>query len=154
MDRTDYIRIASAIRYLADHTGDQPSLAQVAAQVGLSEHHFQRLFSRWVGISPKRFCQHLTLTRAKDLLARRTNLLDASLAAGLSGPSRLHDLFISAEAMTPGEYKARGQSLVIRWGTAASPIGPALLAMTDRGLCWLGFSAEARDIIRGYGYGP
>lgn len=114
----------------------------------MSPAHFQRRFKARAGISPKRFCQHLILTRAKDLLSRRVNLLDASLGAGLSGPSRLHDLFVAAEAMTPGEYKARGRSLVIRWGVSESPIGPALLAVTDRGLCWLGFSAQREDVAK------
>lgn len=146
-DRKGVDAVTRAIIHLARHWDDPPSLEELAEKVArTSPAHFQRLFKSRVGISPKRFCQHLTLTRAKDLLARRTNLLDASLAAGLSGPSRLHDLFVSTEAMTPGEYKHRGRSLVIRWGTAGSAIGDALLAITDRGLCWLGFSADAGDI--------
>ena len=139
--------VTRAVIHLARNWESRPSLDELAEKVAhTSAAHFQRLFKARVGISPKRFCQHLALTRAKDLLARRVNLLDASLFAGLSGPSRLHDLFISAEAMTPGEYKQRGRSLAIRWGTADSPIGRALLAMTDRGLCWLGFSAQAADV--------
>ena len=139
--------VTRAIIHLARHWESPPSLEELAEQIAhASPAHFQRLFKARVGISPKRFCQHLTLTRAKDLLTRRANLLSASLATGLSGPSRLHDLFISAEAMTPGEYKERGKSLTIRWGVADSPIGPALLATTERGICWIGFSAEAADI--------
>ena len=135
--------VTRAIRHLAEHWQAPPSLEELAETVaGMSPAHFQRRFKSLVGISPKRFAQQLTLTRAKDLLARRANLLDASLDLGLSGPSRLHDLFVSAEAMTPGEYKARGRSLEIRWGVHASPIGPAVLGMTERGLAFLGFGDE------------
>jgi AraC family transcriptional regulator of adaptative response/methylated-DNA-[protein]-cysteine methyltransferase len=141
--------VTRAILYLAEHWDAAPSLDDLAHRVGgVSPAHLQRLFKARVGISPKRFCQHLTLTRAKDLLARRINLLDASLRAGLSGPSRLHDLFVAAEGMTPGEYKTRGRSLVIRWGICPSPIGPALLALTHRGICWLGLSATPADVQR------
>jgi AraC family transcriptional regulator of adaptative response/methylated-DNA-[protein]-cysteine methyltransferase len=132
--------VTRAIRHLAEHWQDPPSLEALAERVaGMSPGHFQRRFKALAGISPKRLVQQLRLTRAKDLLARRASLLEASLELGLSGPSRLHDLFVSAEAMTPGEYKARGKDLVIRWGVHATPIGPAVLGLTDRGLCFLGF---------------
>ena len=135
--------IAHALRRLAAEWQAPPTLEALAAGAGLSAAHFQRLFKARVGISPKRFAQHLSLTHAKALLARRrASLLDAALDSGLSGPSRLHDLFVAAEAMTPGEYKSAGRDLVIRWGVHASPLGPALLATTDRGLCWLSFGDE------------
>lgn len=139
--------IARAVLHLAQRWQSPPSLQELAQDVaGMSPAHFQRLFKARVGISPKRFCQQLTLTHAKDLLTRRVNLLDASLSSGLSGPGRLHDLFVSGEAMTPGEYKQHGRALVIHWGVCESPIGASLIAITDRGVCWLGFSAGDADI--------
>jgi AraC family transcriptional regulator of adaptative response/methylated-DNA-[protein]-cysteine methyltransferase len=147
MDRTDYIRIASAIRYLADHAGDQPSLADVAGQVGLSEHHFQRLFSRWVGISPKRFLQFQTLEHAKAMLRDSRPVLETAYGAGLSGGGRLHDLFVTLEAVTPGEYKAGGRGLDIRAGFHATPFGECLLATTSRGVCGLSFDTAGRDTL-------
>jgi AraC family transcriptional regulator of adaptative response/methylated-DNA-[protein]-cysteine methyltransferase len=135
----DYARIEQAIRYLEAHFREQPELRQVAETVGLSEYHFQRLFTRWVGISPKRFLQYLTKEYAKSLLRQPVDLLEASYASGLSGPSRLHDLFIVAEAVTPGEYKTLGEGLQIRYGFHPTPFGECLLALTGRGICYLGF---------------
>ena len=137
---SDYYRIEQALRYLQANNQRQPSLAEVAASIHLSEYHFQRLFLRWVGISPKRFLQYLTKENAKALLASSGSLLDVSLAVGLSGPSRLHDLFITCEAVTPGEYKLRGAGLTIRYGFHATPFGECLLALTERGLCGLSFA--------------
>ena len=137
---SDYYRIEQALRYLQANYQRQPSLAEIAASIHLSEYHFQRLFLRWVGISPKRFLQYLTKENAKDLLARSHSLLDVSLAVGLSGPSRLHDLFITCEAVTPGEYKQRGAGLTIRYGFHPTPFGDCLLALTERGLCGLAFA--------------
>lgn len=139
LDSPDATAMARAIDWLVGHYADQPSLEDAAAAAGLSPFHFQRLFKRWVGISPKRFCQYLTLGHAKRLLIEDASLLDAALDAGLSGPSRLHDLFVACEAMTPGEYKARGRDLEVRWGFHHAPVGKALMATTPRGLCWLGF---------------
>jgi AraC family transcriptional regulator of adaptative response/methylated-DNA-[protein]-cysteine methyltransferase len=137
---SDYTRVEHAIRFLEQHATEQPSLEEVAARVGLSEFHFQRLFQRWAGVSPKRFLQALTVDQAKRLLEReRTSLLETSHAVGLSGPGRLHDLFVRVEAMTPGEYKAGGAGLAIRWGVHPTPFGDALLAVTPRGLCHLAF---------------
>jgi len=138
----DYYCIEQALRYLQANYRQQPSLAEVAASVHLSEYHFQRLFLRWVGISPKRFLQYLTKESAKELLARSHSLLDISLELGLSGPSRLHDLFITCEAVTPGEYKQRGVGLTIRYGFHPSPFGDCLLGMTERGVCALSFADE------------
>src|SRR5512140_3226372 len=105
---TDYARIAQAIRVIEDNAYRQPDLNEVATRIGLSEYHFQRLFTRWAGISPKRFLQFLTRENAKTLLAQSGSLLDATYAAGLSSPGRLHDLFVQTEAVTPGEYKTKG----------------------------------------------
>jgi AraC family transcriptional regulator of adaptative response/methylated-DNA-[protein]-cysteine methyltransferase len=136
---SDYARIERAIRFIDEHATRQPSLEEVAASTGLSPFHFQRLFTRWAGISPKRFLQYLTLERAKWLLAERRSLLDTSLALGLSGTSRLHELFLAITAMTPGEYKQGGAGLRIRYGVHPSPFGEALVAACDRGLCALTF---------------
>jgi AraC family transcriptional regulator of adaptative response/methylated-DNA-[protein]-cysteine methyltransferase len=149
---SDYTRIEHAIRYLDEHATEQPSLEQVAARVGLSEFHFQKLFSRWAGVSPKRFLQALTVAQAKRILdgtsaapgggvvkRHAVSLLETSHAVGLSGPGRLHDLFLRVEAMTPGEFKAGAEGLTIRWGVHATPFGDALFGVTARGLCHLAF---------------
>jgi len=138
----DYRLIASALRFIEDHAGEQPSLEQVAAAVGLSPSHFQRVFSRWVGVSPKRYLQYLTLDHARRLLAERFTVLDASLESGLSSPGRLHDLFLRWEAMTPGEYARKGAGLRIDYGWFDTPFGEALAMGTERGLCGLAFAAE------------
>lgn len=135
----DYARIETAIELLAAQRDAAPVLDDIAAQVGLSPFHFQRLFKRWAGISPKRFQQYLSVDHAKTLLAQSASVLDATYGAGLSGPSRLHDLFVACEAMTPGEYKAQGADLVIRYGYQPSPFGECLIYLTARGLCGLGF---------------
>jgi AraC family transcriptional regulator of adaptative response/methylated-DNA-[protein]-cysteine methyltransferase len=135
----DYERIEQAIRFLQSHHDEQPALREMAQNVNLSEYHFQRLFSRWVGISPKRFMQYLTKEQAKHLLTQSKDLLSVSHATGLSGPSRLHDLFVTCEAVTPGEYKQRGEGVEIRYGIHSSPFGECLVAKTDRGICNLMF---------------
>ncbi len=135
----DYRRVEQAIHYLEAHSEEQPSLDDVSRQVGVSEYHLQRVFSRWVGISPKRFLQYLTLSHAKALLGRRGGLLEATYGSGLSGPGRLHDLFVHCDAVTPGEYRARGRGLVIRYGFHPSPFGECLLAGTERGIVSLSF---------------
>src|SRR5215218_1606044 len=113
----DFLRIARAIEFIAANFRDQPSLARIAAVTGLSEYHFARLFRRWSGISPKQFLQHLSVAAAQAALADDESVLNAAFMAGLSGPGRLHDLFIALEAATPGEFKARGQGLTMRFGT-------------------------------------
>lgn len=135
----DYDRVEKAIRFLEANHLTQPNLATMAAAAGLSECHFQRLFSRWVGISPKRFLQFLTKEHAKTLIAGSASLLDTTFDSGLSSAGRLHDLFVSSEAVTPGEYKRRGRGLEIRFGFHPSPFGECLLAVTERGLCALTF---------------
>jgi AraC family transcriptional regulator of adaptative response/methylated-DNA-[protein]-cysteine methyltransferase len=135
----DYETIEKAIEFIEARHEMQPSLARIAAAVNLSEFHFQKLFSRWVGISPKRFVQFLTKEHAKKLLKESRNLLDVTYDAGLSSPGRLHDLFIRCEAVTPGEYKTMGKGLAIRYGFSFSPFGKCLIASTDRGVCSLKF---------------
>src|SRR5829696_8294224 len=135
----DYLRIEQAILYLENNFKDQPALEEVAANIGLSEFHFQRLFTRCAGVSPKRFLQFLTKEGAKDLLSRSENLLDTTHRVGLSSLGRLHDLFVTTEAVTPGEYKTRGEGVTIRYGLHASPYGKCLIAVTERGICHLGF---------------
>jgi len=138
---SDYARIEKALGYIAENAEQQPELDAVAASVGLSAFHFQRLFTRWVGVSPKKFLQYLTLERAKSCLADSASVLDATHEVGLSGPSRLHDLFVTHEAVTPGEFKRRGEGLEIAFGWADSPFGEALIMTTPRGVCGLAFAA-------------
>ena len=141
----DYERVEAAIRYIDERALEQPSLAEMAAALDLSEHHFHRLFRRWAGITPKRFLQLLTLEHAKRKLEESRNVLEASFRTGLSGPSRLHDLFVTLEGMTPGEHQAEGHGLEVRWGEAATPFGDAFLAATERGVCHLAFLDTERD---------
>lgn len=135
----DYATVAAAIRYLADNALRQPTLAEVAAAVGLSEFHFQRLFGEFAGISPKRFLQFLTKEHAKSVLRSSANVFDAALEVGLSGPGRLHDLLVSCEAVTPGEMAADGEGLTLRWGIHPTRFGEALIAVSERGICHVGF---------------
>ena len=150
----DYDQIAQAIAYLRDNARLQPSLEQVAAQSGLSPWHFQRKFKAWVGVSPKRFLEFLTVQHAKDLLDKSASVLDAALDLGLSGPGRLHEQFVSIEAVTPGQYKRLGNGLKIYYGVHATPFGLMLLAVTARGICELAFGSverlddEAKDLQR------
>lgn len=135
----DYLRIEQAIQYLEKHYKDQPQLEDVAANIGLSEYHFQRLFTRWAGVSPKRFVQFLTKENAKGLLDRSENLLETTHQTGLSSLGRLHDLFVNTEAVSPGEYKSRGAGVTIRYGLHPTPFGKCLIGVTNRGICHLGF---------------
>jgi len=135
----DYKRIEKAIVYLEEHYHEQPDLQEIAAYAGLSEFHFQRLFARWVGISPKRFLQFLTIENAKKMLEQSRNILETTYQSGLSSPGRLYDLFVTCEAVTPGEYKQRGEGLTIVYGFHPSPFGECLLAKTERGICGLSF---------------
>ncbi|MDV3002953.1 MAG: Bifunctional transcriptional activator/DNA repair enzyme Ada (plasmid) [Chroococcopsis gigantea SAG 12.99] len=135
----NYNRIARAIKFMREHHLNHPTLETVARYTGLSESHFQRLFTRWADISPKRFSQYLTLEYAKSNITRTNNLLALSLDVGLSGPGRLHDLFVNLEAMSPGEYKRGGAGLEIHYGIHETPFGDALLAITPRGICNLHF---------------
>ncbi|WP_299860598.1 bifunctional helix-turn-helix domain-containing protein/methylated-DNA--[protein]-cysteine S-methyltransferase [uncultured Roseobacter sp.] len=130
---------------LIDQAEDPLSLEQLAAEMGMSVAHFQRLFSRWVGVSPKRYQQYLTLGHAKTLLRDRFTTLEASHAVGLSGSGRLHDLFVRWEAMSPGEFARGGAGLKIYWGWFESPFGPAVVMGTDKGICGMGFAAETGE---------
>ena len=147
----DYLRIEQAIQYLEKHANTQPELSEIASAVGLSEYHFQRIFSRWAGISPKRFLQFLTKESAKDLLSKSENLLDTTYGVGLSSLGRLHDLFVTTEAVTPVQYKSGGAGLTIRYGLHDTPFGKALIGTTERGICHLGFvgnsEGEAIDTL-------
>jgi len=144
MPPDDYSRIERAISFLDAHAREQPDLDAVAAATGLSPHHFQRLFRRWAGISPKRFLQFLTAGHARELLARAHGTLDAALASGLSGGGRLHDLMVNVYAATPGELRNGGAGLVIRHGFAPTPFGECLAARTARGVCHLAFADAGR----------
>ncbi len=135
----DYYRVAKAIEYLDTHFHRQPQLKELAEHVHLSPFHFQRLFQRWAGISPKRFLQYLTIDYARNLLEEAHSMLDTAYQSGLSGPGRLHDLFITVDAVTPGEYKAHGNGLKIFYGLHDSPFGKCLIAVTERGICGLSF---------------
>ncbi|MDA0265502.1 MAG: methylated-DNA--[protein]-cysteine S-methyltransferase [Cyanobacteria bacterium] len=155
LNHGDYQRIAAAIEYMRQQQQTQPSLADIAQHIHLSEYHFQRLFSRWAGISPKRFLQALTVESAKARMAQSPNLLSLSLDSGLSSSARLHDLFINLEAMSPAEYRDGGRGLSIRYGIHETPFGLALMATTPKGVCNLEFlddpdpaqaAARLRDI--------
>ena len=151
----DYILIRAAIRHLTETWRDQPPAAELAAHLGISEDETQRLFRRWAGITPKQFVQAITLDHARGLLRERETVLDTAYEVGLSGPGRLHDLFVTHEAMTPGDYRNRGQGLVIHYGFHPSPFGDALVMATDRGLAGLAFAdgpggyAETLDDMTG-----
>jgi AraC family transcriptional regulator of adaptative response/methylated-DNA-[protein]-cysteine methyltransferase len=135
----DYQRMERAIQFLEANYHRQPDLKEIAQSVHLSEFHFQRLFTRWAGVSPKKFMQFLTLDYAKKLLEESKSVLDATYEAGLSSPGRLHDLFVNIEAVTPGEFKQKGVGLKISYGIHPSPFGECLLAVTERGICGLSF---------------
>lgn len=141
----DFSRMERAIRFIGSARDRQPSLDEVAAEMELSPFHAQRVFTRWAGVSPKQFLGLLTLEAAKARLRAAETVLGAALDVGLSGPSRLHDLFVRLEAITPGDYRRGGQNLVLRWGVHPTPFGAALLAVTERGLARLAFGAD-RDL--------
>lgn len=139
----DYQRIARAIRYIEEHMHAQPSLEDIAASVELSVYHFDRLFKRWAGVTPKRFLQFLTLEYSKKLLEESRTVLETSYAVGLSGPGRLHDHFVTLEAVTPGQYKSRGRGLDIAYGLHDTRFGRCLVGVTERGICSFHFVGEA-----------
>jgi AraC family transcriptional regulator of adaptative response/methylated-DNA-[protein]-cysteine methyltransferase len=136
-----YAVIERALREI-DAAGPALTLDALADRMGMSAAHFQRVFSAWVGVSPKRYQQYLTLDHARSLLAERFTVLDTSLSTGLSGPSRLHDLFLTWEAMSPGDYARGGAGLTIAWGWFDTPFGPAVVMGTHRGICGMGFAAD------------
>ena len=139
-EQANYERIATAIDYIKNHFKEQPSLDEIAKIVGLSPYHFQRLFSDWAGVSPKKFIQYLSLEHAKKLLkTSQASLLDTAFDTGFSGTSRLHDLFVNIEGMTPGEFKNGGINLAINYSFAKSPFGKIIVAATNKGICHMSF---------------
>jgi AraC family transcriptional regulator of adaptative response/methylated-DNA-[protein]-cysteine methyltransferase len=142
---SDYEIVRRSIEYISRRWREQPSLERIAAHVGMKPLSLQRLFTRWAGLSPKGFLQAVTLDHARKLLSDRASVLDASYEVGLSGPGRLHDLFVTHEAMTPGEFKAKGEGLAIGYGFHPSPFGTALVMITAHGLCGLAFADEGRE---------
>lgn len=141
-DRFHHDLMLAAIRLIEEQAAEHPSLDALAARMGISTAHFQKMFTQWVGVSPKRYLQWLTLDHARALLRERRTVMDAALETGLSGPSRLHDLFVTWEAMTPGEFARGADGVTIRWGWFDGPFGEALAMGTERGLCGLAFAAE------------
>ena len=135
----DFARVAAAIRYLGEHREQRPTLTDVARHVGLSNFHFNRMFRRWAGVTPKQYLDVLNGHAALQALRSRDSVLDAALETGLSGPGRLHDLMIELEAATPGELRGRGRGLEVTWGQSDSPFGTLAMAETSRGICHLSF---------------
>ena len=136
----NYERIAEAIGYIRTHFREQPDLDEVAKKVHLSPFHFQRLFSDWAGVSPKKFLQYISVEHAKGILKnKRSTLSDAAFETGLSGTGRLHDLFVNIEGMTPGEYKNGGENLAVNYSFAETPFGAILVASTPKGICHMAF---------------
>jgi len=149
LEQINYDRIEQAIQYINANFKDQPSLEEIARAVDLSAFHFQRLFSDWAGVSPKKFMQYISLEYAKDLLKNpHSTLLDAAYETGLSGTSRLHDLFVNIEGMTPGEFKNGGGNLEINYCFAESPFGKLIVASTHKGICHIFFEEEEQLALR------
>lgn len=145
-DNINYLRIAEAIGYIRQNFKTQPTLDEVAERVNLSPFHFQRLFTDWAGVSPKKFLQYISVEYAKSVLKeKQLTLFDAAYETGLSGTSRLHDLFINIEGMTPGEYKNGGENLTINYSFAESPFGNILVASTTKGICHIAFAENEED---------
>ncbi|MBS1688895.1 MAG: methylated-DNA--[protein]-cysteine S-methyltransferase [Bacteroidetes bacterium] len=144
-DKTNYERIEEAIGYIKEHFKDQPSLEEVAEKIHLSPFHFQRIFTEWAGVSPKKFLQYLTIDHAKKMLSAQATLFDTAIDSGLSGTSRLHDLFVKIEGMTPGEYKNGGEALSINYSFAETPFGNILVASTTKGICHIGFADNEEE---------
>jgi AraC family transcriptional regulator of adaptative response/methylated-DNA-[protein]-cysteine methyltransferase len=141
----NYHRIEQAIKFLEENFKRQPELDEVAEKVHLSPFHFQRIFTEWAGISPKRFLQFLTVDFLKEKLAETKNLIDAAESAGLSSQSRVYDLFTTLEAVTPQEYKLKGSGIRIEYGFHETPFGHCLIGLTDRGICWLSFISSEEN---------
>ena len=139
VDSRDFARIAKAIRYIEEHFREQPGLATIAAHTGLSEFHFNRLFRRWAGVTPKQYLAFITGREARNEIESQSSVLDAAYAVGLSGPSRLHDLIVSLDAVTPGELKGLGRGITLHYGFSETPFGEALFAASARGLTHLAF---------------
>ncbi|MDE3182151.1 MAG: methylated-DNA--[protein]-cysteine S-methyltransferase [Bacteroidota bacterium] len=144
--KINYERIAAAISYIKENFKSQPTLEEIAQQIHVSPHHFQRMFTEWAGTSPKKFLQYISVEYAKKLLKEKNvSLFDAAIESGLSGSSRLHDLFINIEGMTPGEFKNGGENLIINYHFAESPFGKIIVASTTKGICHLAFADDEPD---------
>lgn len=142
----NYDRIAKAISYILDHQQNQPNLDEIAAHICLSPFHFQRLFQEWVGTTPKKFLQFISLDQAKKILSNnKSSILSTSQELGLSSSSRLHEMFVKIEAMTPAEYKNQGQALTIWYSVQSSPFGPLIIASTAKGICQISFLEDNQD---------
>jgi len=147
-DTLNYNRIAEAIEYIKNNFKKQPDLDEVAEKIHLSPFHFQRLFTDWAGVSPKKFLQYTSIEYAKSILKeKQAKLSDAAFETGLSGTGRLHDLFISIEGMTPGEFKNGGENLHINYSFAESPFGNLLIASTAKGICYMAFAKDEKDAL-------
>ena len=147
-DQTDFSRIAAAIDYINNNFKSQPTLEEVAQQIHVSPYHFQRMFTEWAGVSPKRFLQYITVTHAKKMLKEnQATLFDTAFETGLSGTGRLHDLFINIEGMSPGEYKNGGENLFINYSFAESPFGNILVASTPKGICHISFADDEKTAL-------
>ncbi len=146
-EQTNYSRIAKAISYIRKNYQRQPSLDEVAKACAMSPFHFQKIFTDWAGVSPKKFLQYITVEHAKKLLEQQATLFDTAIETGLSGTGRLHDLFIQIEGMTPGEYKNGGESLSINYSFAESPFGHLLVASTQKGICSMAFADEPDEAL-------
>ncbi|MEO5681085.1 MAG: methylated-DNA--[protein]-cysteine S-methyltransferase [Chitinophagaceae bacterium] len=142
-ENINYNRIAAAIDYIKDHFREQPTLDELAEKIHLSPFHFQRLFSEWAGTSPKKFLQYISIGHAKKLLKEeRASLFETAYETGLSGTSRLHDLFVNIEGMTPAEYKQGGKNLLINYSFAETPFGNIIVASTQKGICYMAFATD------------
>ena len=147
-DTIDYKRIEEAISYIRSNFKEQPNLDEVAEKVNLSPFHFQRMFTDWAGVSPKKFLQYLSIDYAKSLLKEtQATLFDTAYETGLSGTGRLHDLFVTIEGMTPAEYKSGGKALAINYSFAESPFGNVIAASTSKGICYLAFADDRREAL-------
>jgi len=148
-DQTDFSRIAAAIDYIKDNFKSQPNLEEVAEKIHLSPFHFQRLFTEWAGVSPKKFLQYISISHAKKMLKEnQATLFDTAFETGLSGTGRLHDLFINIEGMSPGEYKNGGENLSINYSFAESPFGNILVASTAKGICHISFADDEAEALK------
>lgn len=148
----DYVRVEQALKFISENYTSRPSLKTIAAASGLSEYHFQRVFTRWAGVSPARFMRYLSKEHVRAVLRKSNNLLDAACQSGISGPGRLHDLIVSTEAVTPGQLKNNGEGIEIIYGLHPSPFGKCLIALTRKGICHLSFTGgsekEAVNILQ------
>jgi len=148
-EKTNYDRVEEAIEYINTHFKSQPGLDEVAERIHLSPYHFQRLFTDWAGVSPKKFLQYISIEHAKNILKEgKASLFDVAFETGLSGTGRLHDLFINIEGMTPGEYKNGGENLSINYSFAESPFGDILVASTSKGICHMAFADNEKEALK------